>query len=95
MSTIKLPPLARIDPDGDDAPLPPALAVRRHVLDGLGRPPDLYAVKVVRLWDNTYRVNVLVGAAADAVRCPHSYFVEATDDGAVLSATPRLVRVYA
>lgn len=95
MSTIKLPPLARIDPDGEDAPLPPARLIRQHILNTLGRQPYLYKVQVKRLWDNTYRVNVLVGAAVDVARCHHSYFVEANDDGAVLSSTPKLVRVYA
>jgi hypothetical protein len=83
-------------PDGDawDHILP-GRSVQRAVLVALGRPPDLYGVAVRPLWENRYRVNVLVGPDPTSVRIAHSYFVEAGEAGDILSATPRITRLYA
>lgn len=64
------------------------------VLAALGYPPDLYDVTVRPLWENHYRVNVLVGPDPTAVRIAHSYFVEAREDGTIVSADPRITRSY-
>jgi hypothetical protein len=69
-------------------------SVRSGVLAALGRPPGLYEVAVRPLWENHYRVNVLVGTDPTAVRIAHSYFVEAGEDGTILSAIPRITRSY-
>ena len=68
--------------------------VRRGVLAALGQPPGLYEVSVRPLWGNHFRVNVLVGPDATAVRIAHSFFVETAAGGDILSATPRITRVY-
>ena len=73
---------------------PPGRSVRSGVLAALGRPPGLYEVAVRPLWENHYRVNVLVGTAPTAVRIAHSYFVEAREDGTIFSAAPRITRSY-
>jgi hypothetical protein len=73
---------------------PAGRAVRSGVLAALGHPPGLYDVAVRPLWADRYRVNVLVGPDPTAVRIAHSFFVEARDDGTILSATPRITRSY-
>jgi hypothetical protein len=76
-----------------DRPSPDA-AIRNSVITSLGRPPELYRVAVMPLWGNRYRVNVLVGADPTSVRIAHSYFVEAGAAGNILTATPRITRLY-
>lgn len=75
-------------------PRSPADAIRDSILAALGRPPELFRVAVVPLWTGFYRVNVLTGSDPTAVRIPHSYFVEAGDNGSVTSSTPPIVRLY-
>ena len=68
--------------------------VRRGVLAALGQPPGLYDVSVRALWGNHYRVNVLIGSDATSVRIAHSYFIQASVGGDILSAIPQITRVY-
>jgi hypothetical protein len=68
--------------------------IGQHVVAALGRPAHLREVQVRPLWDNCYRVNVLVGAAANAVTVAHSFFVVADTNGNILDATPKLNRLY-
>jgi hypothetical protein len=51
-------------------------------------------VAVRPLWAKHYRVNVLVGPDPASVRIAHSYFVEAREDGTILSTTPPIARLY-
>lgn len=87
-------------PDESEAPdeIPnarrPTAAIRDGILAALGRPPGLYRVVVVSLWLNYYRVNVLVGSDPATVAMPHSYFVEADQNGLLLTSVPPLLRVY-
>jgi hypothetical protein len=39
-------------------------------------------------------VNVLIGPDAASAKITHSYFVEAGDDGTIISSSPPLVRLY-
>lgn len=73
---------------------PPTAAIRDGVLASLGWPPGLYRVAVVPLWQNYYRVNVLIGTDPTAVKIAHSYFVAADFVGRILTATPHLTRIY-
>ena len=73
---------------------PTGAVIREFVLTSLGRPPGLFRVAVLPLWGSYYRVNVLTGPDATSVCIPHSYFVEAGDDGAVVSASPPIIRLY-
>jgi len=41
----------------------------------------LHKVQVRRLWDDHYRVNVLIGEDAASAKIANSYFVEADGDG--------------
>jgi hypothetical protein len=68
--------------------------IRDAITKSLGRVPGLYRVAVVPLWQNHYRVNVLIGPDATSVNIPHSYFVVVGDDGAIISSTPPMVRLH-
>jgi hypothetical protein len=76
---------ARADEAAGGRPSPDAV-IRTRILTSLGLPPGLYRVNVLPIWDGHYRVNVLIGPDAASVRVAHSYFVEAGDDGAIISA---------
>ena len=81
------------EPDFSGVP-PVTAAIRAGVIDALGRPPELFRVAVVPLWPGYYRVNLLTGPNVTDTRIPHSYFVEATADGAIVSTMPPIVRLY-
>ncbi len=66
----------------------------KHVMSTLGRPEDFQRVQVWPLWQDHYRVNVLVGVDAASTKVAHSYFLVAEGDGNVLASTPPLSRQY-
>ena len=65
-----------------------------QVLHALGAPRDLLRVQVCQVWQQHYRVNVLVGADITSARVAHSYFVEADCDGNIARAVPKIARLY-
>jgi hypothetical protein len=69
-------------------------AIRDAIITSLGRPPGLYRVAVVPLWQGHYRVNVMIGPDATSICIPHSYFVVVGDDGAIMSSTPPILRLH-
>jgi hypothetical protein len=69
-------------------------AIGQQVLHTLGQPGDLQRVQVRPLWEDHYRVNVLVGPDAASTRVAHSYFLVVDSTGKVLSTTPTLRRHY-
>ncbi len=68
--------------------------IRGQVIHTLGTPGDLLDVQVRQLWDENYRVNVLVGADATATRVAHSYFLVADGEGNIVTCTPSLTKRY-
>src|SRR5687767_12044452 len=68
--------------------------ISRHVLHALGQPGDPHWVQVRQLWEDHYRVNVLVGADGVSARIPYSYFLVVDGDGAVLASTPAITKQY-
>jgi hypothetical protein len=68
--------------------------VGKHVLHTLGQPDNLFSVQVRRLWDDHYRVNVLVGPDTASARIANSYFLVADSDGNIITSTPQLTRKY-
>jgi hypothetical protein len=72
----------------------PDRALQSSVLAALGRPPGLYQVAVRRLWENRFRVNVLVGPDYTSARIAHSFFVETDASGHIHSSTPRITKLY-
>jgi len=68
--------------------------IRGQVIRTLGTPGDLFDVQVRQLWDENYRVNVLVGGDATSTRVAHSYFLVVDDAGKILACTPEITRRY-
>jgi hypothetical protein len=66
--------------------------IRGHVLRALGEPGGLGRVQVRSLWDNYYRVNVIVGDDPGCARIVRSYFLQTDAAGNVLESTPRIIR---
>jgi hypothetical protein len=69
-------------------------AIRKQVIDTLGQPHDLYSIQVRHLWEDHYRLNVLVGVDAASAKVGHSYFLVADSDGNILASTPKITRHY-
>ena len=65
-----------------------------HVLRLLGKPADLHKVQVRHLWEDHYRVNVLVGEDAACIKFAHSFCLVADDAGNILASTPQITRQY-
>ncbi len=68
--------------------------ISNRVLMALGQPPDLLRVHVRRLWENRYRVNIVVGVDAASARIASSYFVVADGAGNILQAVPEITKQY-
>jgi hypothetical protein len=68
--------------------------IRERVIRALGRPSGPHRVQVRRLWEDYYRVNVLIGEDAASVKIVNSYFVEADGDGNIVASTPAITKQY-
>lgn len=68
--------------------------VGEQVLHTLGEPGALHKIQVRRLWDNHYRVNVLIGPDAATARISNSFFVEADGEGKIVKASPAITKQY-
>lgn len=68
--------------------------ISEQVIHTLGKPVDLVQMQVRRLWQNYFRVNVLVGQNITLAKIAKSYFVKADGDGNIVEATPRIVKEY-
>ncbi len=68
--------------------------IARNVTLGLGQPIDFIRMQVRPLWDDYFRVNVLVGPNVSSVKVAHSYFLHADGAGNILSANPKITKKY-
>ncbi len=68
--------------------------IGKHVMHTLGQPGDLRRVQVRRLWEDHYRVNVLVGVDAASAKVAHSYFLVTDSAGNIVASTPRIRKQY-
>lgn len=68
--------------------------IGQNVIVGLGRPAGFNRVEVHRLWEDHYRVNVLVGLDGDSIRIAHSYFLVSDGAGAICASTPQIQKSY-
>jgi hypothetical protein len=68
--------------------------IGEQVIHTLGEPGGLHKVQVRRLWEDHYRVNVLIGADAASATIANSYFVEADGDGNIVKASPKITKQY-
>jgi hypothetical protein len=68
--------------------------IGKRVIDTLGKPGDLQKLQVRRLWDDHYRVNVLIGEDAASAKIAKSYFLEADSNGNIVWSTPKITKQY-
>ena len=68
--------------------------IGKRVIHTLGEPADLLQVQVRRLWENHYRVNILIGADVASGKVANSYFLLADGDGNILQSTPKILKQY-
>jgi hypothetical protein len=66
--------------------------IREQLLHTLGKPDKLLKVQVQSLWENFYRVNILVGDDITRAKISNSYFLKADGDGNIVESTPRIVK---
>jgi hypothetical protein len=69
-------------------------AIGKQVIHTLGQPGHLHGVQVRHLWEDHYRVNILVGLDAASAKVAHSYFLVADSDGNIVASTPKITRQY-
>ena len=68
--------------------------IREQVIDALGTPFNLRNVQVRRVWNDHFRVNVIVGMNAGSVRVANSYFLVVNSEGSLIAATPKITKQY-
>ena len=68
--------------------------IREQVIHALGEPASLHTVQVRRLWEDHYRVNVLVGSDAASAKIANSYFLTSDSDGKIIASNPKLAKRY-
>ena len=68
--------------------------IREQVIHALGKPIDLRHVQVRKVWNDHYRVNVLVGVNAGSVRIANSYFLKIDSNGNIIASTPKITKQY-
>jgi hypothetical protein len=68
--------------------------IGEQVIHILGEPGDLLQMQVRLLWENSYRVNVLIGADAARAKVANSYFVKTDNDGNIVESTPKITKQY-
>ena len=65
-----------------------------QIIHTLGKPSNLLKVQIKRLWENCYRVNVLIGKDASCPTIANSYFVESDSEGKIVESNPKIVKQY-
>lgn len=68
--------------------------IREQVLHVLGEPGSLLKVQVRRLWEDHYRVNVLVGASLACASIANSFFLRVDSEGKIVDARPKILKQY-
>jgi hypothetical protein len=64
------------------------------VLHALGEPHNLFWVHIFPLRDRNCRMNVYFGTNAAKFKISYNCFVEADDEGKVLSSSPTIYKLY-
>ena len=67
--------------------------IEEQVIHRLGKPDGLRKVQVRRLWEDHYRVNVLIGENAGSAKIANSYFVETDSDGNIVDSNPKMTKL--
>lgn len=69
--------------------------IEQQVIRGLGEANGPHNVQVRMLWEDHYRVNVLIGNPTSPIRISNSYFIEADGDGRIVESNPRITSLQA
>ena len=69
-------------------------AIGKQVIHNLGQPGQLHGVQVRHLWEDHYRVNILVGEDSVSAKVAYSYFLVADTNGNILSSSPQIARLH-
>ena len=68
--------------------------ISKHVIHALGGPRNLHRLQVRHLWEDHYRVNILVGEDSASAKVAYSYFLVADTNGNILSSSPQIARLH-
>lgn len=68
--------------------------IREQVMHILGKPGNLLHVQVRSLWENHFRVNVLIGPDVVSGKVANSYFLAADSDGHIVRSIPKITKQY-
>jgi len=68
--------------------------IREQVIHLLGKPVNLLKVQVRSLWDNNFRVNVVIGPDIVSGKVANSYFLASDSDGHIVTSIPRITKQY-
>jgi hypothetical protein len=66
--------------------------IAEQILHALGTPGVQHRVQVRSLWEDFFRVNILVGEDAASLKVAQSYFLKTDGAGKILESTPAIVR---
>jgi hypothetical protein len=66
--------------------------ISQQAIQTLGRPGELDRLQIRQLWQDRYRVNVLVGADVVSAKIGHSFFLVVDRDGNIIESTPKITR---
>jgi hypothetical protein len=89
------PPQSQVDETpGPQRPDEFRALIAEQVVRALGTPAGLLRVQVRRLWDRSYRVNVVLGPDALSTRIADSFFVTVDGSGTIVGTSPPLTRRY-
>lgn len=68
--------------------------IGEQVMHALGEPGDLVQVQVRQIWQDHFRVNILIGPDFISAKIANSYFVTADCNGNIVESTPRIKKQY-
>lgn len=68
--------------------------IGEQVIHILGQPDLLQRVQVRHLWNDHFRVNVLIGSDAASAKVAHSYFLMVADNGNIITSAPKITKQY-
>jgi hypothetical protein len=68
--------------------------IREQVMHILGKPVNLLHVQVRSLWENHFRVNVLIGPDVVSGKVANSYFLASDNDGHIVRSIPKITKQY-
>lgn len=68
--------------------------IGEQVIHTLGKSNELRRVDVRQLWEDHFRVNVLIGADASCAKIANSYFVGADGNGNIVESRPKITKQY-